>query len=68
MVLKTIITPLQSWLLKGGRCVGCGESLSKGKRKASGDKEKVVCKCGRIYIFDKKTKKYRRATFEEGQK
>ena len=28
-------------------------------------KEKVTCKCGRIFIFDKNTKKYHRALFEE---
>jgi hypothetical protein len=37
--------------------------LSKGKREAGA--EKVTCKCGRIFIQDKKTGQYRRALFEE---
>ncbi|MFZ5365714.1 MAG: hypothetical protein ACOZBZ_00290 [Patescibacteria group bacterium] len=65
-MFKKIIAPVQAWLLAQGKCVGCGVSLEKGKRQIKSDLgEKVTCKCGRIYIFDKKTKKYRRALFEE---
>ncbi|MCD6225848.1 hypothetical protein J7J95_02075 [bacterium] len=65
-MFKNIIAPIQAWLLSQGRCVGCGRPLSKGKRgKAKGGKIKVVCQCGRIYIYDPKKKTYRRALFEE---
>ncbi|MCL5091101.1 MAG: hypothetical protein M1514_03770 [Patescibacteria group bacterium] len=65
-MIKNIIAPVQAWLLSHGQCVGCGTLLSKGKRVERKDgTEKVTCKCGRIFIFDPKTKKYRRAFFEE---
>lgn len=56
-MFKNVIAPIQAWLLSQGRCVGCGKEL--------GDGEKVTCSCGRIFIHDKKTKKYRRALLEE---
>jgi hypothetical protein len=65
-MFKNVISPIQAWLLSQGRCVGCGKDLSAGK--ISDHKfgcKKVVCKCGRIFIFDSKTKKYRRALLEE---
>jgi len=65
-MFKKIIAPVQAWLLAQGKCVGCGTLLSKGKKESRKDgTEKVVCKCGRIFIFDKKTTRYRRALFEE---
>lgn len=65
-MFKNIIAPVQAWLLSRGQCVGCGMPLKKGKREAKGkDTEKVICKCGRIFIFNKNTSKYRRALFEE---
>lgn len=65
-MFKNIIAPVQAWLLSKGQCVGCSTPLAKGSREtmATGD-EKVTCKCGRIFIYEKKTKKYRRALFEE---
>lgn len=65
-MLKNIIAPVQAWLLSKGQCVGCGKSLSKGeKEKSKNGMDKITCKCGRIFIYDPKTKKYRRALFEE---
>lgn len=65
-MFKNIIAPVQAWLLSKGQCVGCGTPLNKGKHEEKKDgTQKVSCKCGRIFIFDKKTKKYRRALFEE---
>lgn len=65
-MFKNIIAPVQAWLLARGQCVGCGMPLNKGKKE---DKKegmgKITCKCGRIFIHDKKTNKYRRALFEE---
>ena len=40
--------------------------LSKGEKEGRQDgAEKVICKCGRIFIYNQKTKRYRRALFEE---
>lgn len=65
-VFKNVISPVQAWLLSQGRCVGCGRELVSGKKtKRGGGAEKVVCECGRIFIHDSKTKKYRRALLEE---
>ena len=65
-MFKKIIAPVQAWLLSQGKCVGCGMPLEKGERIVrDSDAEKVSCKCGRIYVFEKKAKKYRRALFEE---
>lgn len=65
-MLKNVIAPIQSWLLTRGQCVGCGTPLSKGTHtKHDEQTEKVICKCGRIFIYHQKTKKYRRALFSE---
>jgi len=65
-MFKNVIAPIQAWLLSQGRCVGCGRPLSQGKKGvAKGKKTKVTCRCGRIYIYEKEKKRYRRALFEE---
>ncbi|MBN1263605.1 MAG: hypothetical protein JW991_04590 [Candidatus Pacebacteria bacterium] len=65
-MFKKIIAPVQAWLLSQGKCVGCGRSLKKGKRESRQDKtEKVTCSCGRIFIHNQGTGRYRRALFEE---
>jgi len=65
-MFKNVIAPIQAWLLSQGKCVGCGTALSSGKVKKHKKGEQVTCnKCGRIYIRDLKTKKYRRALIEE---
>ena len=64
-MFKNVIAPVQAWLLSRGQCVGCGTPLSKGKRENNAQGEKITCKCGRIFIHDKTTKKYRRALFSE---
>lgn len=65
-MFKNVIAPVQAWLLSMNKCVGCGTLLEKGKRVVRKNKtEKVICKCGRIFIYNAKTKKYRRALFEE---
>lgn len=66
-MFKNIISPVQAWLLSRGQCVGCGTPLESGtvvNSKLKGMDE-VTCKCGRIFIYDSKTKTYRRALFEE---
>ncbi|AKM79748.1 TPA: hypothetical protein DEQ95_05045 [Candidatus Beckwithbacteria bacterium] len=65
-MFKNIIAPVQAWLLSRGQCVGCGTPLKNGKIKEySNNKQKITCKCGRIFIYNQKTRKYRRALFEE---
>lgn len=65
-MLKNVIAPIQAWLLSQGRCVADGKPLSEAKREKRKDgTEKIVHDCGRIYIYDTKTKKYRRALLEE---
>jgi hypothetical protein len=65
-MFKNVIAPVQAWLLSRGNCVGCGVPLKKGKQEKRKDgTKKVTCKCGRIFIYNPKTKRYRRALFEE---
>lgn len=65
-VFKNVIAPVQAWLLSQGRCVGCGRDLVEGKvSKRKDGTEKAACECGRIFIRDPKTQKYRRALLEE---
>jgi predicted nucleic acid-binding Zn-ribbon protein len=65
-MFKNVLAPVQAWLMSQGRCVGCGTDLSTGKKSQVDGGEKIVCeKCGRIFIKDSATGKYRRALFEE---
>ncbi len=65
-MIKKIIAPIQAWILLQGKCVGCGKNLTLGKKAPSKDNtDKVICSCTRIFIFDKRTGKYKRATREE---
>ena len=65
-MFKNIISPVQAWLLSQGRCVGCGVPLEEGKKERAKDGlEKITCKCGRIYMYDSETNKYRRAKLQE---
>lgn len=64
--LKNIFAPIQQWLLTNKQCVGCGMPLGKAKRQTiNKSEEKITCKCGRIYIYEVKNNKYRRAKNEE---
>jgi len=65
-VIKKILAPVQAWILLQGKCAGCGRNLAQAKKvEISGNSQKVICRCSRIYIFDKRRGKYHRATFEE---
>lgn len=65
-MFKNVVAPVQAWLLSQGRCVGCGTELSQGKTEKTSKSEKVTCqKCGRIFIKESATGKYRRALFTE---
>ncbi|MFC1647124.1 hypothetical protein ACFL1A_02440 [Patescibacteria group bacterium] len=61
-MLKNVIAPVQAWFLSQGKCVGCGKELPK---KDGPGLQKISCMCGRIYMYDAKGGKYRRATFDE---
>jgi hypothetical protein len=63
-MLKNIIAPVQAWLLIQGKCVGCGKKLPK---KPGNGLVKVACECGRIYMLDVASNKYRRATLNEAR-
>jgi len=65
-MFKNVIAPIQAWLLSQGRCVADGQPLLLAKKEKKKDGTfKVTHGCGRIYIFDPKTKNYRRALLEE---
>jgi hypothetical protein len=65
-MLKNAIAPIQAWLMSQGRCVADGKPLSSGKKQEKKDGTFVVThQCGRIFIYDPKTKKYRRALLNE---
>lgn len=65
-MFKNVIAPVQAWLLSQGRCVGCGTDLASGKTASHPQGQKIVCsKCGRIFIKESSSGKYRRALFEE---
>lgn len=64
-MFKSVIAPIQAWLMSQGKCVGCGTPLDKAKHEKHKFGEKVTCKCGRIYIYNPKDKKYRRALLDE---
>ncbi len=65
-MFKNVIAPIQAWLISQGRCVADGQPLAKAKREKRKDGTfKVTHSCGRIYIYNPKTKTYRRALIEE---
>lgn len=61
-MLKNIIAPVQAWLLSQGKCVGCGRALTKKQGKGL---VRLDCSCGRVYMYDSESNKYRRATLDE---
>ncbi|OGD88315.1 hypothetical protein A3D81_02400 [Candidatus Curtissbacteria bacterium RIFCSPHIGHO2_02_FULL_40_17] len=65
-MIKRLLAPVQAWILLQGKCPGCGKHLSLGRKfERSDNSQKIICSCGRIYIFDKRKGKYRRAAFTE---
>lgn len=63
-MIKNVIAPIQAWLLSQGKCVGCGKQLPVEKDGRKG-LVRIVCSCGRIYMYDVEGKKVRRATLDE---
>lgn len=67
-MIKKILAPVQAWILLQGKCVGCGKNLQLARKfERLNNSQKIVCSCGRIFIFDKRRGKYKRATTEEAQ-
>jgi len=64
-MFKNLITPIQLWLMSQGRCVACGQDLSKMAKTDIRGKTTITCKCGRMFIFDPAIGTYRRALFDE---
>jgi len=65
-MFKNVIAPIQAWLLSQGKCVADGKLLKDSKKiKRKDGTYRVTHSCGRIYIYDPKTKKFRRALLEE---
>lgn len=66
-MIKSLIAPIQGWLMSKGQCPGCGRPLAKGFRESHSEKgqEKVTCRCGRIFIHNSAQNRYRRALFDE---
>lgn len=65
-MIKKILAPVQAWILLQGKCVGCGRNLSLAKKIERKDNtQKVICQCDRIFIFDKRKGRYKRANFSE---
>lgn len=62
-MFKTILAPVQAWLLSQGRCVGCGTTLLEGIVVSKDNTEnEVTCKkCGRIFLYNKNKHIYQRA-------
>lgn len=67
-MIKRVIAPVQAWILLQGKCVGCGRALALARKFERGNNtQKVICKCGRIFIFEKRTGKFHRASFLEAK-
>lgn len=55
---------MQAWLLSQGKCVGCGKPISVPNKS---ELTRVTCACGRIYMYDPQSQKFRRATINEAK-
>ena len=65
-MIKRLLAPVQAWILLQGKCVGCGKNLALGaKINVQDNTQRVICTCGRIFIFDKRKGRYHRALFSE---
>ena len=65
---KNLITPLQKALLTKRLCPGCTSPLDKAKSfPFDPNQDIVICTCRRMYMYDKGTDSFRRATLEEAE-
>ena len=66
-MFKSIIAPVQAWLLSQGRCDGCGMYLREEKmRRQKNGIKRIFCRCGRVFVYNQKTKKYHRIPLRTG--
>lgn len=67
-IFKNLISPFQKVLITKRLCPGCTAPLDKGKHFPFGPSgEMIVCSCKRMFIYEKNTDSYRRATFKEAE-
>lgn len=67
-IFKNLIAPFQKVLIAKRMCPGCTTLLEKGKRYPFNlTSEIIICSCKRMFIYDKKSDSYRRATFKEAE-
>lgn len=52
MELKKTFASIQEWLLKQGRCVGCGQLLEEREKQRQNGIFLVICTCQRTFIYD----------------
>ncbi len=67
VILKKLISPMQTVLLQRKLCPACTRKLSDLKKRdpRPNNTVRIQCECGRIYILDNETQNYRRAMFNE---
>ena len=67
-MLKKLIAPFQKILLTKKLCPGCTMPLDKANRSPFNSKtDMVICSCKRMFIYDKTSDLYRRATIREAE-
>lgn len=61
-ILKWLIAPVQAKLLEKQQCPACTRNLQTmvERESVSHETEKVTCKCGRVFLFNRATRKYSR--------
>ncbi len=67
-LFKNLISPFQKVLLTKRLCPGCTAPLEKGKRyQIDFAHDMIICSCKRMFLYEKETDTYRRATFKEAE-
>lgn len=61
MTPREVITPIQKWLLKEGKCSSCGEDLNSREKSKSHDHYMVTCSCSHEYAYYPKEDYYEKA-------
>jgi hypothetical protein len=58
---KSVIEPLQEWLLDEKVCIGCGRSLEGVRKEHKKRMDFVKCVCNRVFIWEADRDSFRRA-------
>lgn len=66
-MIKNLISPLQKVLIQRKFCPACTRNLDdqKNREVRNNSTERVTCECGRIFIYDRELRIYRRALMDE---